>query len=256
MRDPHVTALYNSVSTGDGIEFGSPPAYVFDNHVGRFAIDQLKLTVRPVAHHASTAVARTVVGPFLRAWEVYTDLTRNIGSIRFSFTSADVIDRDPPPPNSGVTIEVGVGELLVLGEFATVFVTQNAYPPAPSAFDATPEVELAHARWVAHRAHHEPLQAMAYSVLTLIEAMAGGRQNAAKLFSVDVNILKEIGRLSSTKGDGATARKLKSLVSLQPLTGGESSWLDAAVRRLIQRVGEHSGGAPLTRIERRDLPPE
>jgi hypothetical protein len=54
-----------------------------------------KLTIYPADHFAGGAQARVVLEPFLRAWEVESDLSRNIGSIRFNYTHVRKVDRNP-----------------------------------------------------------------------------------------------------------------------------------------------------------------
>jgi len=95
---------------------------------------------------------------------------------------------------------------------------------------------------------------MAYAVLTLVESVGGDRRKAASTFAIAFEVLNAIGRLSSTKGDGATVRKFGAGGKVQPLTGAESSWLEAALRRVVRRMGEHAAGAQLTQIAMQDLP--
>ena len=255
MRDPHVEAVYYEIGSGEGISFGSPPVLALTNRLGTFELANGKLTICPTAHYASGEEARAVFDPFLRAWELDADLTRNIGSIRFKYLSVHKVDRNPPEPNSGsVSIAVDAAELMLLGGSASVHITQNAYPPPPDDFRTTPEVEVAYGRWRGFRERREPLPSMAYAVLTLLESVAGSRREAAGTLQVDMRVLDTIGRLSSTKGDGATVRKFEAGASLQPLTGSESTWLEAAVRRLVRRLGEHAAGAPLSLIAMKDLP--
>jgi len=88
---------------------------------------------------------------------------------------------------------------------------------------------------------------MAYFCLTVVEATAGGRAEAAKALAVDPEVLSKIGELSSTRGDTATARKAHA--SRNPLTSQERAWLEDVVRQLALRLG-HTGTAdtlaPLT----------
>jgi hypothetical protein len=142
----------------------------------------------------------------------------------------------------------------VAGYAATILITQNTYPPPPQDVRTTPEVEAAYGRWKAFREGREPLQSMAYAVLTLLESVAGRRREAASTFQVDGRVLDTIARLSSTKGDAVTARKFKQGLQVDPLSGGESSWLEAAVRQLVRRVGEHAAGIRLSRMTMHDLP--
>jgi hypothetical protein len=78
---------------------------------------------------------------------------------------------------------------------------------------------------------------MAYFVLTHLEAIAGDRKTAAKVFAVDFKILQKLAELSSTGGDAATARKVSSTTQFRELSGSEKAWIEQAVRRLIRRLG-------------------
>ncbi len=256
MRDPHVEAVNYEVGTGDGISFGDPPPLTFTNHLGSFELAEGKLTVRPAEHYSSGDEVRAVLEPFLHAWELDSDLTNNIGSIRFKYVSVHEVDRSPPesPGSGAVSLSVGAAEVIAVGMVASVHITQHSYPPPPVGFRTTPEVELAYNRWRAFRAGREPLQSMAYAVLTLLVSTAGGRREAATTFNLDPAILSTVGRLSSTKGDGATVRKFGAGAQVQPLSGAESSWLEAAVRRLVLRSGEHAAGVQLPLLTMQDLP--
>jgi hypothetical protein len=255
MNDPHVERLHYEVGTGPGISFGNPPPLSFTNHLGHFDVQHAKLVVDVSGHYQDAIEAKAVIDPFLRAWEIQSDLASNPGALRFTFGHADVIDRQPPPPGTGVVLEAGVGELVFVGYAPTVHITQNSYPKPPQSFSTTSDVEFAYNRWLGFRAGREPLQAMAYAVLTLIEATAGSRKQAAQTFQIASEVLGTIGRLSSTKGDSADVRKVKPGTALEPLSGGESSWLDQAIRSLIRRLGEHASGATLTQLTMSDLPP-
>ena len=159
-----------------------------------------------------------------------------------------------PPPGSSQVIHLKGASFVVVGGSATLHVTRRHYPEPPIAFRTTPEVQHAYRRWLGFRAGKEPLQAMAYFVLTILESAAGGRQAAASSFRIGADVLGTIGRLSSTRGDESTARKAGSRNQFQDLSTAEKQWLEEAVRRVIHRLGEHASGAPLTVISLRDLP--
>ena len=84
--------------------------------------------------------------------------------------------------------------------------------------------------------------------------MAGNRREAAATFQIDDMVLKTIGRLSSTKGDGNSMRKFRQGGQVQPLTGNESAWLEATIRRVVRRMGEHAAGVQLTQLTMNELP--
>jgi hypothetical protein len=240
MRDPHVSALYYDVGSGEGIHFGDPPRVTLTNHLGTFELVNGKLIIQPADHYSNGDEARAVMDPFLRAWVVNADLTHNIGAITFKFASVHKIDRSPwrSGPTDG-SVSAAADDRAVVSESASANITQNSYPLPPEDFRTTAEVELAYARWRAYRKGREPLQSMAHAISTLFEAISGGRREAAKTFNVDIRVLSMLGRLSSTKGDATN----------------ESSWLDAVVRRLVRRIGEHAAGSELPEITMSDCPP-
>jgi hypothetical protein len=254
MRDPHVERLHFEIGSAPHVSYDRPEPLSFDNHLGRFECLDGHLVVAPEAHFADPDDARVEVEPFLRAWEMDSDLDGNIGAIRFEYVRADVVDRDPPPPGASVTIAAKAGALGISGAAAAGHITRRRYPQPPNGFRASPDVQHAYARWLAYRDGREPLQAMAYFVLTILEAGAGGRACAAHLLAVDPDVLDNVGRLSSTKGDSATARKATKAGAFQPLTPIETNWLEAAIRRLIRRLGEREAGAALEYIRMAELP--
>jgi hypothetical protein len=144
---------------------------------------------------------------------------------------------------------------------APVHVTSNKYPdPPPASFRLNPDCESMLQRYCGYLARHEHLPSMAYFCLTLIESNAGHRRQrvitkkrraAATRYGIDVDVLATIGELSSTRGDPRTARKANAT---QPLSGAESAWLEAAVKMLIQRIGDTRAGTQLPLITMSHLP--
>ncbi len=252
MNDPHVEALHYEIGTGsDSISYGEPPAISFENQIGAFNLADGKLTIELSEHFSDEQQARQLVDPFLRSWEIETDLTANLGQIRFTYRDSKIIDRDPPPPGTSQVIYArGITSMLAVGGNVTVKITCGKYPEPPTAFTTTPDVELAHLRWTQFREGKETLPAMAYFVLDLIQKKAGGQKQAAKAFQISRNVLGKVGDLSSSKGDANTARK----ADFKEMTGQEKAWLEHAVRKIIIRFGEHASGKPLDKITLADLP--
>src|SRR5687768_11460424 len=95
MRDPHVDEVHYEITTGKDISFSNPPEMDICNHLGRFKLVGRRLSVYPTDHFADGTQARAVIDPFLRAWELYSDLTRRIGAIRFEYKGVKKVDRAP-----------------------------------------------------------------------------------------------------------------------------------------------------------------
>jgi hypothetical protein len=254
MRDPHVEKLLYEVHGEGPVSYKDPEPLSFSNQLGEFAVVSGVLSFEPVEHFATEEAAKAAVDPFLRSWEIGTDLTLNVGEIRFKYSRAEMIDRDPPPPGSPQTLTVKSASSVFVGSSASIAITRHNYPPPPSAFRSTPEVEMAYRRWIAYRNGREPLQSMAYFVLTLLHKQAGGRKQAAATFSISRNVLQTHGRLCS-RGGADSARKVKTGMPLEELSESERSWLAASAKLLVRRLGEHASGAPVSQITMRDLPP-
>ena len=256
MRDPHVQTMHYTIGSGEGISYQDPEALSFSNHLGDFELVDQELRIQPTEHFSDEQEARTAIEPFLRDWEVESDLTANVGAIRFTFTRVELIDRDPPLPRGPLVINMkaAIGAFAVTAT-ASLHLTYRMYPKPPQTFCATSEVQLAYRRWVGFRSGKEPLQAMAYFGLTLLYSLlpvvGSGRHEPFKSISPSLTIF---GRLSSTKGDESTARKAVPGVQFQDLSGAEKQWLEEAVRRVIHQLGQHASGTALTQLTMNDLP--
>ncbi|MBV2132302.1 hypothetical protein KRX52_05740 [Pseudomonas sp. MAP12] len=248
MRDPHVEAVYFTVGSADDISYENPEPVEFSNHLGQFSLADGLLTVIPAEHFSCGQEASQALDGFLRSWEIEADLKRNVGMIRFSYSRADVIDRDPPPPGEPQVIQaVGIAS-LAFGSSVTCHLVAKRYPSPPECFSANEYAQHAYRRWIGYRNGREPLQAMAYFIVTLMESLAGGsRGQACELFRIDRPVRKKIGDLCSEKGSALTARKAQS-TTFEELTHIESEWLEMAVKRLIYRLGEYAPGHPLELI--------
>ena len=257
MRDPHVERLRYEIGTGEGISYRDPAPLEFSNKIGRFQLRDGSLLFEPIEHFSAEEEVRGAVEPFLRGWEMEADLTSNVGTIRFKFLRAELIDRDPPGPGESQVIQLKAASLVLMAGSVTTHLTCNRYPEPPRAFRTTPEVELGYRRWLGFRSGKEPLQSMesmACFVLTLLASSAGDRNKAGRVFQIEAEVLSTMGQLSSTRGDGITARKVERVHLFQDLTGTEKQWLEQAVRRHIHRLGEHASGVPLTMITMQELP--
>jgi hypothetical protein len=117
----------------------------------------------------------------------------------------------------------------------SVRVTRSHYPdPPPNTFRLSPDAQSILDRYNRYLDGGEPLLNMAYFCLTVLEANAANRADAATRYRIDKKVLTTIGRLTSEHGDRLNARKASAT---RPLTGLESAWVKAAVKKLIWQVG-------------------
>jgi hypothetical protein len=255
MIDPHVQAVYYQVRSEEGIIYDDPIQISFMNDLGKFDLSNSMLCIMPAKHFASEDDAKKELEPFLNDWVIGSDLTSNIGAIRFKFEHTDIIDLYPPLPGTSQNINLNVAEVVAIGESISVQVPRNEYPKPPEGFHATPTVMIAYDRWFEYKKGKGRLLDMAYFVLTLLESEAGYRKSAAIKFQIDKKILYKIGELSSRKGDEKTARKVDKKNPFQGLHNSEILWLEEAIKKIIYRLGEVESGNPLVNITMDDLPP-
>ncbi len=163
----------------------------------------------------------------------------------------------PRRPGGAVKIQVPLLESTGQVFAPTVVEGRNVYPAPPNHFAMSPDVETLLLRLRGHERGKEPLAAMAYFCLTVVEARAGGqkplRRHAARTLNIEYDILKCIGKLTSGEhGDGTSSRKYAA--GQQPLPPRDVRWLETAVRRVIQQVAIADAGAPPPALTLRDLP--
>ena len=60
------------------------------------------------------------------------------------------------------------------------------------------------------------------------------------MYRVDYEVLDTLGRLSTTLGDEAEARKLGPQSELRSPSAQEVTWIEAALRLLIRRAGQYA----------------
>lgn len=262
MRDPHVQALYFNASSDVGTAYQPTASLSFENALGKFEVAANGLKCIPAEDFSSREAARAAIEPFLQAWEISTDLVDRFGALRFSYERADVVDRSPPPAGTLQAIQAEGFISFAAGGSVVATAVLNEYPKPPSGFEATSTVAMCYRRWMKFKAGKEPLQAMAYFVLSVVETAAkehisGGakvRTKASRMFCVDEEVLSTIANYASARGGEESARKADPKGAYADLTAAETAWLDHATRVLIRRIGEHAAGAEMKRVSLRDLP--
>lgn len=140
MRDPHVERLHFEITSAKHVSYDKPEPLTFDNHLGQFECHDGRLTSTPKPHFACPDDARAAIEPFLRSWEINSDLDGNIGTIRFNYMTADVVDRDPPAPGASVTICAKAESRGSSRAEASGSITRRTYPKPPANFWASGDV--------------------------------------------------------------------------------------------------------------------
>jgi hypothetical protein len=257
MRDPHVVALRYRLETDSSLTFDNPQPRDHDYNEFSLHLADGTLTCAMKAHYASAHEARAVVDPVLRAWEIDVALQRGSGVLWFVFEQAEIVDRDPPPPGSPRTIDLSTQLTTKSALSAGASLSWREYPPPPARFTVSPDVETLWHRYEGYVQGREPLLSMVSACLTWLTAQVRGRANVAKTYAIDLAVLRKLDDFAANLGDERTARKFHARSERREPTAPEAAWINAAIRMIIHRVGEHAADptAPLSTLGMSDLPP-
>ena len=251
MNDPHVVALIYRIEHGDSIDYSKAKPLVVEEPGFRLSVEDMRARFEFKAHYATAEEARAAVADYIRVWEFDATLKRgNPESFRLRFEKAEIVDRRPTPGAVRISGCL-IGGVATLSAKLTVS-TPN-YPSPPSGLAIDPDAETLYERYMGYRQKREPLPAMAYFCLTVLEDGAGDRRAAARKYAIDVSVLKKIGDLTANRG-GSQARKAGGLAT--ELGQQEQHFLDRAVKALVRRVAEraHAPTGALPTISLSDLP--
>ncbi len=193
----------------------------------------------------------------LRDWEQSAFLAEPRYRISFEYDRSDVEDVDPRPGAVNVFPDTLTVKLTAFPP--TIIRGHRDYPEPDTTFRHTPLTDRLTERLRRVQDNEAELPAVAYFVLDSVEHEFGRpgsrirmREKAAATLNVDVAVLRKLGELTA-RPDPDIGRK--SGGQPLPLTVAELTWIDAALFRVVRRVGEFAGGTALSRITMADLPP-
>ena len=234
MNDPHVVALNYRITHSDSIDYSEAEALSRDEPEFRLTVESQKVRFEFKEHYATEEEAREELADYIRVWEFDATLSYgNPDSFRLEFEKAEIIDRNPIPGEVRLS---GRGEArFAMGGAAALTTVVDKYPSPPSDIALNSEIETMHQRYMRYRQDREPILAMAYFCLTVLEQNAGGRPNAAAKFKIEKRVLEQIGNLSANKG-GPEARKAGGTTA--GISPQERRFLQRAVKTIIRRAAE------------------
>jgi hypothetical protein len=251
MNDPHVVALHYLIAHSDQTDYEKAPPLHHDEADFSVHIENDKATVVMKNHYSSSEIARTVVEPFLRAWELSATLFDAADNFQFVFQHPEIIDLKPTP---GVIAAQGISMNIRGSVTAIAHVKRGQYPSPPTGLARDANVELMLDCYRMWRADRRRLSDAGYFCLTVLERAAGNRKAAAKQFGIVLEILSKIGQLTAQKG-GSEARKVEG--SHTDFTPAERTWLQEALKMLVRRAAQvaYDKNAAIVPIRLSDLPP-
>ena len=275
MNDLHIDALtYGVRSIGQhivGYDAAEPFSLLVED-IGEFRIVQNELTVVLTVHCPDEQAARELVEPFLRAWEIHTDLTVGHGAIRFGFRSAAWRDLNPPEGSASF----GFSDHVTISDSVEFRVRLSRYPePPPDHIVAANDlVRDIHARWCQYQEDSEPLRGMANYVLTriVLEAASASEphpnhQTAARIFNISKRVLDEIAAAAALPGTGLAARKAYGPArgrfvaaaaeadEIEAIYSRVDAWLEDAIEKVMLHLARHHTTSPENQLKMADLFP-
>lgn len=253
----HVSAVRYQFVPPDIVQYENPPPVQWETEAFCMRLEDGIARFEMKEHHCSEETARDRIDKYLREWEIKTVLEFGHPGIGFEFIEAEVIDRVSPPD---LLHPVSAKFTISFETLGPSPVRKEQLPDPPNDFVISADVNTMWLRYQGYRKRREPLASMAYACLTLLDssvkASPSRRQRAADLYRIEYQILKTLGRLTSTVGDDRDARKLESGRVRRSHTAAEKTWIDAAIRRVILRAAERAAKPRATRplISMSDLP--
>ena len=241
MNDPHVVALTFRIEHDSSVAYrADAPPIQHQEEAFRVTLEDGTVRFELEEHHATEEGALEPVLPYVRSWELDACLRGRPGDFRLQFQQAEIIDRNPPPPEPGF-VDISASGIAAVGTLGSVSLTvvKPSYPSPPSGQTLNaddPDVATLYDRLSGYYAKREPLPSMAYFCLTMLERRGSGRAATASQYRIARAVLKEVSKLSSSKGGAGAARKAGGTGT--ELSRQESRFLEAAVKAIIRRVAE------------------
>lgn len=225
----YVVALRYKVLTSPDRDFHNAPPLNAETPEFIVHLAKDELVLRPRTRIATSEEARAAAADFIRAWEIDAGLRYSAANpFQLVYSGAEIGGTGP----QGASL-VGIQEVARMHDECSSHLSHVEYPPPPATARLSPEAEAIWGRLERYLAGQEPLLSMAYFCLTTL-TQVGGLDVASKKYLIDKRYLSEISRLSSTRGDALTARKLTQ--QTQPLTTDEKDWLTKAIKKIVKHL--------------------
>lgn len=258
MNDPHVKALYYWVEHDESVDYDNAVPLDHEYELATVHLENRELVVRPKEHYASVQEAREALDGFIRGWEF--DVAVEVGTREFGlkYMHADIIDRDPEPPQSGVlAVAASPVRFRVQVSEPRVKIGKSKYPGPPEnpTLDSDNPTALAMlSRLDRYHQGRETLGAMSYFCLTVMQdsaKIAQGATDAKKAardyYGISVQTQSRVAGLSTNKGGKEEGRKGASLQ--EAFNDDERKFLLDAVKKFTRRVAERAGNPSVRSAE-------
>lgn len=257
MNDPQVVALNYRVEHGNGVSYeDAPPLRYSDSPEFDLTVDDNIARFEFKKFYATEDEALEAVEPFVKQWEFESTLQSGPSNFSLRYSEAEIIDRNPPPPEPGAGNAVTIATLPSITATGGVLLLNPHYPPPPSGGSVDPDdpyVAKMKRRFDEYRLRRAKLPATAYFCVTVLEEKYGSRKEAARKCGVSKKVLDKIATLATDKG-GEDARKAAG--ADDEYTNQERRFLNQAVVEVIIRTAQVAADASqnIPQITMADLP--
>ena len=245
MNDPHVATLHYRVEHDDSLDYTNADPMEHDDDLIHVEISGRQVTIRPKEHYATVEEAKAAVEPFVRRWEFGATLESGSRAFSLRYSSAEVIDLNPPPTPPGV-VRANAGPIVAHVTLSTArgTVGKKSYPRPPSGPALDPDVPEVHAMVSRLDRYHQgrtTLADTAYFCLTVLEdrfpkGVKDRRGKVSHYYGICPIVIDQVGRLSSGKGGPLEARKSNG--RHEDYTQEDRDFLVNATRAFIRRAAE------------------
>lgn len=255
MNKPHVDKLHYRMILKDGVDYDKAPPLTDKSDIFTMTAIDNKVVFKMKAPFDNQQDARQVTDRYLDEWSILIGLKFGPDEITFKFDRSDIIDLEP---NTGSVI-LGIQSISQSQSMSgrlRIVAHRNKYPDPPKDFSVSPDVETMFNRFKAYHDGRDKLLSMAYLVLTVFISNAGSKWKAVDKFNIADKVIVTLKRLCAS-GDKTEARKAHNHSQFVPLTGKEKTWILAACKLIIERVGTYESCGPddLLQLTMADLPP-
>jgi hypothetical protein len=248
MNDPHVEELhYRFISENPSDRFDE--ALPLNVTLGMFDVElqEGSLIARPLEHYAGVESAKEDFEPHVRSWESAAFLNASRYRIRFEYTHAKVVDRNPPLDN--LVLNLHSIDSIVVGEHVTITRSMPWYPSPDTGFQASSLTDELVYRLKRYRDGRDTLPVVAYYVLEALEREFQGSKGAQQVLNVTDKVWHKLSKLSNHPDPeiGRHARN-RSGIERRPFSQSELQWMEDIVFRLVRRVGEVNVGTEAAKL--------
>ena len=199
MNDPQVVALIYTIEHGNSVSYeNAGPLHYSDSPEFDLTVEDKTARFEFKKHYADAEKAREAIELFIQQWEFETGIRWGPNSFSLNFKEAEIVDRNPSPPETSSGPLQVRAKVVIGGNFSANARITRGMPHYPSP-PAGGSVDLDDSCVVKMQSKYEKYclgrveqPAMAYFCMDALEEKYGDLSAAAKACGISRGVLKEI----------------------------------------------------------------